>query len=45
MGTLYQENKIAPNTFHKRRQDLSITESLDIDLSEAASVAFANLFG
>jgi hypothetical protein len=45
MSALYQENKIAPDTFHKSGQDFTVAESLDIDLSKAASVAFANFVG
>ena len=45
MSALHQENKIAPYTLHKRGQDLTVTESLDIDLSKAAPMALANLFG
>ena len=45
MGALHQENKIAPDTLHKSGKDLSVTESLDIDLSKAAPIALANLVG
>jgi hypothetical protein len=45
MGTLNQENEIAPDALYKSWEYLTIAESLNIDFSEPAAVTFADLFG
>ena len=43
MGTLYEENLVAPDAFQKSWLDFAIAKVLDVDFTLYAAVALANL--
>ena len=42
MGTLYEEDHVATNTFRKNGLNFTIAKTLDINLSRLASISFAD---